>query len=91
MTAFLDEMNGLAAEIAKMARETATDLDTKISAFKALTPYYAHQMKNKDEEDDADGEDNFGSFQSRIHAVTETNDGANESGVRGNRRRRAAG
>lgn len=91
MTAFLDEMDLLAAEIAKAARAAATALDIKIDAFKALTPYYAHQMKNKDKDDPEDDDlPNFGNFQSRIHAVAEIDDGADESGVRGDRRRRAA-
>lgn len=92
MTAFLDEMDQLAAEIAKAAREDKTSLDIKIDAFKALTPYYAHQMKNKGKEDDTDDDlPNFGNFQSRIHAVAETDNGADESGVRSDRGRRAAG
>lgn len=92
MTDFLTEMDQLAAEIAKAAREATTNLDIKIDAFKALTPYYAHQMKNKSKDDDIDDDlPNFGNFQSRIHAVAETDDGTNESGVRGDRRRRAAG
>lgn len=92
MTSFLSEMDLLAAEIAKAARADATDLDIKIDAFKALTPYYAHQMKNKGKEDDADDDlPNFGNFQSRIHAVAETDDGTEQSGVRGDRRRRAVG
>lgn len=86
MIAFLDEMDQLAAEIAKAAREAATNLDIKIDAFKALTPYYAHQMKNKDKHDPEDDDlPNFGNFTSKIHA-TETDDGAEQSGVRGSRR-----
>lgn len=86
MTSFLDEMDQLAAEIAKAAREASTNLDIKIDAFKALTPYYAHQMKNNGKPD-PEGDDlpNFGNFTSKIHA-TETDDGANESGVRSSRR-----
>lgn len=83
---FIDEMDLLAAEIAKAAREAATNLDIKIDAFKALTPYYAHQMKNKgknDPEDDALPD--FNKFASDIHA-TETHNGADESGVRNSRR-----
>lgn len=86
MTDFLFEMDALAAEIAKKAREANTDLDIKIDAFKALTPYYAHQMKNKGKEDDEDGDiPNFGNFTSKIHA-TETDDGTDESGVRNSQR-----
>lgn len=86
MTDFLTEMNQLAAEIAKAAREAASDLNIKIDAFKALTPYYAHQIKLKGKLDPADDSlPNFDNFASNIHA-TETDDGADESGVRGSRR-----
>lgn len=86
MTAFLDEMDQLAAEIAKAAREAATDLDIKIDAFKALMPYYAHNKKLKPPEDDDADLPNFGNFHSRIHAVAETDDGAAQSGIRDSRR-----
>lgn len=87
MTTFLDEMDLLAAEIAKAARADATDLDIKIDAFKALTPYYAHQMKlNKPDPEDS-GLPDFDKFASSIHA-TETDDGAEQSGVRNSRRNR---
>lgn len=72
---FVAEMDLLAAEIAKAAREAATDLDIKIDALKALTPYYAHQMKLKTKLDPEDADlPNFGNFTSKIHA-TETDDG----------------
>lgn len=83
---FVAEMNLLAAEIAKAAREDATGLDIKIDAFKALTPYYAQQIKLKGKGDPEDDDiPDFDKFASSIHA-TETDDGANESGVRGSRR-----
>lgn len=86
MTDFLSEMDQLAAEIAKAAREANTVLDIKIDAFKALTPYYAHQMKNKGKTDPEDSDlPNFGNFASSIHA-TETDDGEDQSGVRNSRR-----
>lgn len=84
MTDFLTEMDALAAEIAKAAREAASDLSIKIDAFKALTPYYAQQVKlkgkNNSEDDDLPSFDNF---QSRI---AEANDGAEQSRVRSSRR-----
>lgn len=73
---FVDEMDALAAEIAKAAREDKTNLGDKVDAFKALTPYYAHQMKNKGKTDLEDDDlPNFGNFTSKINA-TETDDGA---------------
>lgn len=89
MTDFLTEMDQLAAEIAKKARgseKEQTNLADQIDAFKALMPYYAHNKKLKPPEDADDDLPNFGNFQSRIHAVAETDDGAEQSGVRGSRR-----
>lgn len=85
MTDFLSEMDQLAAEIAKAAREAASDLDIKIDAFKALMPYYAHNKKLKPADSEDDNLPNFDNFASNIHA-TETDDGADESGVRSSRR-----
>lgn len=85
MTDFVDEMDQLAAEIAKAARQDATDLDIKIDAFKALMPYYAHNKKLKGKEDEDSDLPNFDKFASNIHA-TEADDGAHESGVRSSRR-----
>lgn len=82
---FLDEMDLLAAEIAKAAREASTDLDIKIDAFKALMPYYAHNKKLKGKEDEDDDLPDFNKFASSIHA-TETDDGAAEPRVRNSRR-----
>lgn len=64
---FLDQMDQLAAEIAKQAREASTDLDIRINAFKALTPYWVHKAKAAKPDDDS-GDDNFGSFSERIHS-----------------------
>lgn len=88
MTDFLSEMDQLAAEIAKAAREAATGLDIKIDAFKALVPYYVQKMKRKDGEPEDDGLPDFNSFQSQIHSArtptAENSNGADQSGVRGN-------
>lgn len=65
MTDFLTEMDQLAGEIAKQAREASTDLDIRINAFKALTPYWVQKTKAAGKGDDSEGDD-FGSFQSRI-------------------------
>ncbi len=84
MTDFLLEMDQLAAEIAKAARQDVTDLDIKIDAFKALVPYYVQQMKKAGGEDDSSGDD-FSTFTAAIHA-TEKTDGPAEPGVRDSRR-----
>lgn len=85
MTDFVTEMDQLAAEIAKAAREDKTDLDIKIDAFKALMPYYAYNKKLKDK--DVDGDlPNFNNFQSNIHAAAEQADGSDEPRVRDSRR-----
>lgn len=81
MTAFTDAMDKLAAEIATAASGEDINLGDKIDAFKALVPYYAQQMKHKVSDND-DSEDDFASFQSRIHA-SENGHGERESGVRG--------
>jgi len=84
VTDFIEEMDQLAAEIAKSAREAATDLDIKIDAFKALVPYYVQKMKRKDDDTD-DGLPNFGNFADRI-TTAEHNDGSDEPGLRDSRR-----
>jgi len=84
MISFVEEMDKLAAEIAKAANMAAIDLPSKIDAFKALVPYYAQQMKRGKPDDDTDL-NTFEAFQAQIHA-TETVNGANEPRVRGSRR-----
>ena len=71
MTDFITEMDALAAEIAKGAREAATDLDIKIDAFKALVPYYVQKMKGRKPAED-DDLPNFNTFASQIHATEKT-------------------
>jgi hypothetical protein len=66
MTDFLDEMDKLAAEIAKKAGETVS-LDDQIAAFKALTPYWVQKTKNRGDDDNSEG-DNFNAFADRIHS-----------------------
>lgn len=74
MTSFLDEMDQLATEIAKQAREAASSLEEKIAAFKALTPYWVQNTKRAGNEDDSDEGVNFDNFQQSIHS-TETGHG----------------
>lgn len=85
MTDFIDQMDQLAAEIAKGAREAATDLDIKIDAFKALVPYYVQKMKGLGKDDPDDGLPNFGNFADRI-TTAENHDGSDEPGLRDSRR-----
>lgn len=70
MTDFTDEMDKLAAGIAKGANADEKAFGDRIDAFKALMPYYALLMKNKGKDDD-DDEDlpNFDNFNTKIHAV----------------------
>ena len=99
MTAFTDEMDKLAAGIASKATGDAIALGDKIDAFKALTPYYALQLKNRDRPDEDDTLPTFDRFTRDIHAVsnplpgvriagpnTEMINGEGEPGVRDRRR-----
>ena len=85
MTDFTDEMDSLAASIAREAGQDAKAFGDRIDAFKALMPYYALQMKNRAKDAEDDGLPDFDSFASSIHA-TETVNGEGEPGVRGGRR-----
>jgi hypothetical protein len=85
MSDFTDEMDKLAAQIAKDVQADAIALGDRIDAFKALTPYYVWQMKNKGKDDPDDGLPNFENFTSSIHA-TENDDGEGEPGLRDRRR-----
>ncbi|SRR5258705_6613109 len=73
MTDFLDEMDQLAAEIAKAARLAATELAEKIDAFKALTPYYVQKTKKPKSEDNDPELPTFDNFAERIHAIRTEN------------------
>jgi hypothetical protein len=92
MSDFFDAMDKLAAEIAKAACNSdeadavVVPLGDKIDAFKALTPFYAFQMKHKGEEDPEDDLlPTFDNFQKNIHATEQAN-GTDEPGLRGRRR-----
>ncbi len=65
---FTEEMDHLAAEIAKELRLAATALGDKVDGFKALMPYYTLKAKNKPETPD-DDLPNFENFNAKIHAV----------------------
>ena len=85
MTDFTDEMDSLAASIAREAGQDAKAFGDRIDAFKALMPYYAIQMKNRGEVIEHDDLPNFDNFSASI-LKTEHDDGSDEPGVRGSRR-----
>ena len=85
MSTFTDEMDSLAAQLAKDANMAEKPFGDQIDAFKALMHYYALQMKNRAKDTEDDGLPDFDSFASSIHA-TETVNGEGEPGVRGGRR-----
>lgn len=70
MTDFTDEMDKLAAQLAKDANMAEKNFGDRLDAFKALMPYYALLLKSK-KRDDEDDEDipSFDKFQKTIHAV----------------------
>jgi hypothetical protein len=71
MTGFTDEMDKLAASIAKEAGNDAKAFGDKIDAFKALMPYYALQIKHGGGDDpESDDQPNFDDFTNKIHAVS---------------------
>jgi hypothetical protein len=70
MTGFTDEMDKLAAQLAKDANMVEKNFGDRLDAFKALMPYYALLKKNAGKGDDADDDlPNFDNFNSKIHAV----------------------
>jgi hypothetical protein len=68
MSDFLDEYEGLAAELAKEARAASVAFGDKIDALKALTPFYVYKMKNMKPVDDS-ADMTFDRFQRDIHAT----------------------
>lgn len=69
MTDFTDEMDKLAASLAKEANADEKAFGDRLDAFKALMPYYAVQMKGRKNDDADDDHPNFNDFNSKIHAV----------------------
>lgn len=84
MTNFTDEMDKLAAQIAKSLYGDIA-LGDKIDGFKALTPYYVWQMKNAGKSPEEGDLPDFDKFAEAIHG-TETANGSDEPGVRDRRR-----
>ena len=102
MTDFTDEMDKLAAELAKNANMAATSFGDRLDAFKALMPYYVVQMKHKSKEVDDDDLPTFDNFTASIHAsdsrtpadsggLWEQANGSDEPGVRGHSGRNGSG
>jgi hypothetical protein len=85
MTDFTDEMDKLAAQLAKDANMAEKPFGDRLDAFKALMPYYALLKKNAGKDASDDGLPNFENFASTIHG-TEQHDGEREPGVRDRRR-----
>lgn len=85
MTDFIDEMDKLAAQLAKDANMAEKAFGDRLDAFKALLPYYAVLLKNKGKDEPDDDLPNFDNFTSQIHA-SENGHGSDEPGVRGSRR-----
>lgn len=65
MTDLRKSLDKLADSVAKEAARDGTDLQEKIDALKALTPYYVATQKHGSSEDDS-GELTFGDLQSQI-------------------------
>ena len=69
MTDFTNEMDKLAAQLAKDANMAEKAFGDRLDAFKALMPYYALLLKNKATDEPGDDLPNFDNFTSKIHAV----------------------
>jgi len=83
MTDFTDEMDKLAAQLAKDANMAEKNFGDRLDAFKVLMPYYALLLKNRGKSDeDDDGLPTFDNFQNAI-SQAENGNGADEPGVRG--------
>ena len=85
MTDFTDEMDKLAAQLAKDANADEKNFGDRLDAFKVLMPYYALHKKNASKAEPDDDLPNFDNFTSQIHA-SENDHGSDEPGVRGSRR-----
>ena len=70
MSAFTEEMDALAASLAKDANMAEKAFGDRLDAFKALMPYYALLKKNeKNDGPDDDNSPNFDNLRNRIHSV----------------------
>jgi hypothetical protein len=84
MTDFTDEMDKLAAQLAKDANLTEKAFGDRLDAFKALMPYYAFKIKNKGKDDSDDDLPNFDNF---TRDIQEHGNGSDEPGVSSRPRR----
>jgi hypothetical protein len=69
VTDFTDEMDKLAAQLAKDANMAEKAFGDRLDAFKVLMPYYALLKKNAGKDDPDDDQPNFDNFTSKIHAI----------------------
>jgi hypothetical protein len=84
MTDFTDQMDILAAQLAKDANAAEKAFGDRLDAFKALMPYYALLLKNKGKDTDEDDLPNFDNFTKNIQ---EHGNGSDEPGISGRPRR----
>ena len=99
MSDFIDEMDKLAAALAKDANMAEKNFGDRLDAFKAMMPYYTLLSKNRGKDEPDDGL-TFDNFQAAIHnaenstgaagTLREHTNGADKSGLPGGRKRRAA-
>lgn len=71
MSTLRQDLDKLAAEIAKKAAEKATSLQESVDALKALVPYYALLQKLKGKDDSNDDGATFESFSADIAGAPE--------------------
>ena len=69
MTDFTDQMDTLAAQLAKDANMAEKNFGDRLDAFKALMPYYTLLFKNKGKDEPDDDLPNFDNFNTKIHAI----------------------
>jgi hypothetical protein len=84
MTDFTDQMDILAAQLAKDANAAEKAFGDRLDAFKALMPYYALLLKNKGKDTDEDDLPDFNKF---TRDIQEHGNGSDEPGISGRPRR----
>lgn len=69
------ELDLLAKDTIKKARDSSTPLDSMVEALKVCATYYAICEKVKAKSGDDDAADDFNSFQKAIHGAKEPSNG----------------